>query len=425
VIKGVAVPTALVVLVLMLGHSSADVDASSGTICDITVHGAKCDDVSDDSEAIQRLLDNTSCTVVRVPAPRKCVSRALNISRMSHRTLRIESGAELVLWRDVKSYADNTGGTSFSFISSVHSAADRWHGPLLSGFRLNGGGHIMGGGRTWWPYMKTIFRPRTLFIPNGTDLHISNLTFVDSPSWNMGIRAHNLLIEHMNISAGAGGCGGYYTAPNTDGFNIGGTNLTVRHSTVHNGDDCVPVTTYSAEEGTRDVLVQDVKCHCGTNGAVIYNQGGVVENVVFDGVTTNGTSQGLGVKIANSLANATGGLVRNITFRNMAIHAPRYAAMYTNVYDEDAGGCNYPAAPDRGAHWLTVRDVRVENVSARLAVPGQPAACFLLSPGNPATAWTFVDVRVVGAGGEIAAPYACHNVDNVTRQGENSPQPCV
>jgi hypothetical protein len=29
------------------------------------------------------------------------------------------------------------------------------------------------------------------------------------------------------------------------------------------------------------VLVQDVHCHCGTNGAVIYNQGGVVENVVF------------------------------------------------------------------------------------------------------------------------------------------------
>ena len=135
--------------------------------------------------------------------------------------------------------------------------------------------------------MKTIFRPRTLFIPNGLDLHIANLTIVDSPSWNMGIRAHNLLIEHINISSGAGGCcshqqptqqqcTNYYTAPNTDGFNIGGTNLTVRHSTVHNGDDCIPVTTYSGSEGTRDVMVHDVHCHCGTNGAVIYNQGGVV-----------------------------------------------------------------------------------------------------------------------------------------------------
>ena len=123
---------------------------------------------------------------------------------------------------------------------------------------------------------------------------------------------------------------------------------------------------------------------------------------------------------------ATGGLVRNVTFRNMVVHAPRYAAMYTNVYDEDAGSCTYPAAPDRGPRWLTARDVSVENVSARLSVAGQPAACFLLSPGNPATGWTFkgVIVRAVGASGAEAAPYACHNVANVTLQGKNSPQPC-
>ena len=52
----------------------------------------------------------------------------------------------------------------------------------------------------------------------------------------------------------------------------------------------------------------------------------VVEDVVFERMTTNGTNQGLGVKIANSKANATGGLVRNISFRNMVIHAPRYVA---------------------------------------------------------------------------------------------------
>ena len=50
-------------------------------------------------------------------------------------------------------------------------------------------------------------RPRTLFIPNGSFLHIANLTIVDSPSWNMGIRAHNVLIEHINVSSGAPGCG--------------------------------------------------------------------------------------------------------------------------------------------------------------------------------------------------------------------------
>ena len=91
-------------------------DADGGAVCDVMMHGAKCDDKTDDSSAIQSALDDARCTTVRVPAPHKCVSRSLNISRMSGRTLRIESGAQLVLWRDIWSYADNTNGTVFSFL---------------------------------------------------------------------------------------------------------------------------------------------------------------------------------------------------------------------------------------------------------------------------------------------------------------------
>ena len=85
-----------------------------------------------------------------------------------------------------------------------------------------------------------------------------------------------MLRRPSHLQFGEPRCGGYYSAPNTDGFNVGGSNITVRRSTVHNGDDCVAVTTYSGSEGTRGVLVQDVHCRCGTNGAVIYNQGGAL-----------------------------------------------------------------------------------------------------------------------------------------------------
>jgi polygalacturonase len=135
---GVAVRMMLGVLVLVLvlrcnNSSSSSTDGTTTTsgelVCDIMDHGAKCDNQTDDSAAIQQVLDNTRCTVVRVPAPYNCVSRALNISHMSWRTLRIESGAQLILWRDVSSYADNTGGTTFSFLAAAHNGTDKWHGP--------------------------------------------------------------------------------------------------------------------------------------------------------------------------------------------------------------------------------------------------------------------------------------------------------
>ena len=417
----------LVYLVVCLATATslalpATPSSSHDSVCSVASYGAVCDNQTDDSAALQRVLDDPTCAVVQVASPRHCVSKALNISLMSGRTLQIDRGAALVVWRDVLTY--NLSHKTYSFLSATHVGDNDWEGPLLTDFTLNGGGAILGGGAMWWPYLKNISRPRTLLIPNGRNLHISNLTFVDSPSYNMGIRANGVVIEYMNISSGASRCGGYYDAPNTDGFNIGGSNITVRYSTVHNGDDCIPVTTYNSTVGTSNVHVHDVACHCGTNGAVIYNQGGVVENITFDRISVHGTNQGLGVKIANSKSNATSGVVRNVTWQNMRITSPRYAAMYTNVFDEDASGCRYPSNPERGPGWLTVRDVRVENVTAQLAVAGQPAACFLLSPGSPAAGWTFANVTVTGTNGKPAAPYQCHNMVNITSQRSDSPVPC-
>ena len=85
-------------------------------------------------------------------------------------------------------------------------------------------------------------------------------------------------------------CGGYATAPNTDGVNVGGRRVTIRNLTVHNGDDCIPV---NGQRGgfTDDVRVTDVRCACGTNGGVVYDNGGLVQNVIFSGMTVNGTNQ--------------------------------------------------------------------------------------------------------------------------------------
>ena len=209
----------------------------SSSPCDVTKYGAVGDNKTEDTRALQLVLDNTSCSPVVLPAPGAFLSRALNLSLMSGRTLLIEAGAELVVWRDPKTYSTTAANNMFL---SANSGDGTWTGPLVTGLTITGGGTVVGGGEAWWPFGKSITRPRILWMPLVDGLIVSNLTFIDSPAWNMGLRGNNILVEHMQIIAGGSSCGGYNFAPNTDGFNIGGVNITIRDSSVHNGDDCIP-----------------------------------------------------------------------------------------------------------------------------------------------------------------------------------------
>ncbi len=160
-----------------------------------------------------------------------------------------------------------------------------------------------------------------------------------------------------------------------------------------------------------------------TNGGVIYNQGGSVHGVVFEDMTVHSTNQGAGIKLSRPGHNATGGLVSNVTWRNLAITAPRYAAFYTNVFGEDADGCAPPPHSDY-PHWLTVTGAAFRNVSAQLSVAGQAAGCFLFTPGAPGTGYVFEDVQVRGVGGGTASPYKCSNTQGFQATGSTAPVPC-
>lgn len=103
---------------------------------------------------------------------------------------------------------------------------------------------------------------------------------------------------------------------------------------------------------TYDVTVERVHCECGTNGGVpIVASSGTVRDVLYADMTVVGTNQvicvlvfhlsyvqceegglqGAGMKISEAYENVTGE-VRNITWRNVTIIEPRYAAMYINVF---------------------------------------------------------------------------------------------
>jgi hypothetical protein len=226
----------------------------------------------------------------------------------------------------------------------------------------------------------------------------------------------------VTVSSGADSCGGYGHAPNTDGANIGGHDITVRDFVVHNGDDCVPITT-GPDGTTSGVLVERVECHCGTNGVVIYNQGGTISGVVARNVNVVNTNQGAGVKISEPGRDATGGHVTNVTFTAYHIDHPRYAALYVNVFEEDAQPpCSLPRNPDL-PDWLTVDGLDFSGVTG-VVTNGQSAGCFRCTPGRPCSA-VFDGVSITQDSGAVAGPFVCLNMKGAAGAGGSAPSACA
>ena len=373
-------------------------------VCSVRDFGARGDNETDDSAAINAAIHQLNCSSVVLPAPGLYLSKRIYLSGMSYRSLIIEEGARLIQWRDPATYGKLTFG---GFIGPASS-------DTLTRFELAGGGIIDGSGPSWW-HLGGDSRPMGLWLPNANGAHIHDLTIVDSSYWNMGLRGANILVERMNISSNLGSCSGYGGAPNTDGFNLGGQNITVRDSWVHNGDDCVPVTTpgprsFGVDLTSHDILVHNVSCRCGTNGGVVYNSdGGKIFDVTFSNMTVTGTNQGGGAKIGRSTNNASGGVIRNISWVNYKVVKPRNAGFYADVYGEDVAACRKPETPAmpgmNGDDWLAIDELHFTNVTGTMVKPGQPAGCFLLTSGKPAIGYTFENVKLTGA-----APYTCFNM---------------
>ncbi len=400
----------LVAAVMLLSAPSVAV----ALVCSVCDFGARGDNRSDDSAAINAAIHQANCSAVVLTAPGMYLSKAIYLSGMSHRSFIVETGARLIQWREPATY----GHVSFGGFIGPAS------GDTLVDFELTGGGIIDGSGQSWW-HLGGDSRPMVLWLPNVGGAHIHDLTILDSSYWNMGLRGANVLVERINISSNLGSCSGYASAPNTDGFNIGGHNITVRDSWVHNGDDCVPVTTpgahsFGSDVTTHDILVQNVSCECGTNGGVVYNSdGGKIFDVTFSNMTVTGTNQGGGAKIGRSTNNATGGIIRNITWENYKIVKPRNAGFYADVFGEDVAACRKPTKPTMpgmsGNDWLAIDELHFRNVTGVMEKTGQPAGCFLLTPGKPASGYTFENVVMVGA-----APYTCFNMQPASGSG-NTP----
>lgn len=412
-------------------------------ICDVTKFGAVGDNATEDTAAITAAIAHCAGRgggTVLLPAPGRYLSRPLTIGDGAH--FRIEAGATLVAWGDLKTWPSRTlsppyRGQLTEGLSFLVAASPAGHcnasdpSTFMSGVTIDGGGTIDAQGWRWWscvnlPGNATCYlRPRTLILYCINNLVVRDITIKDSPMFHIAAYGQNLLFENVRLRSPDDprmGCG-YGVAPNTDGFNVGGSDIRILNSYVRNGDDCMP-----SGGDTHDYLAENVTCECGASPGIYMDE---QYNVTFRNLVANRTSHGANMKAVG----AGGGTITDILFDNLTIIdlPPGGGALVIDAYgqwsapagngnavplSEDtavsavripsthtrarAGKCPPGVSDCHSAANITYRGVTGSNIDA--------LGYFMCREDFPCSGISLVGINITGSAGKAPAPFQCANV---------------
>ncbi|XP_061337833.1 probable polygalacturonase [Gastrolobium bilobum] len=226
-------------------------------------------------------------------------------------------------------------------------------------------GTIDGQGDLWWQKFHNgqlnYTRPYLIEIMYSDNVQISNLTLVNSPSWNVHpVYSSNVIVQGITILAPV-------TSPNTDGINPDScTNTRIEDCYIVSGDDCVAVKSGWDEYGVR------IKTGVGR-----------------------------------------GGYVKDIYVRRMTMKTMKWAFWMTGNYGSHADN-NYDPNALPVIQNINYRDMVAENVTMAALLEGLSSA--------PFTGICISNVTIELAKMAKKVPWTCTDVAGIS--SDVTPVPC-
>ncbi|GLT90854.1 hypothetical protein SLE2022_087710 [Rubroshorea leprosula] len=319
----------------------------------LTDFGGVGDGTTSNTMAFQAAISNLSQyasdggSQLFVP-PGKWLTGSFNLT--SHFTLYLHKDATLLASQDedewtviepLPSYGrgrDTQGGRYISLI----------FGTNLTDVVITGeNGTIDGQGETWWNKFHNgelkYTRPYLIELMYSDTVQISNLTLLNSPSWNIHpVYSSNVVVQGITILAPV-------ISPNTDGINPDScTNTRIEDCYIVSGDDCVAVKSGWDEYGiqfgmpTKQLVIRRLTCISPFSAVIALGSemSGGIQDVRAEDIRAIDSESGIRIKTAVGRGNYVKDIyVRGMTMDTMKMvfwMAGNYGSHPDNNYDPNA-----------------------------------------------------------------------------------------
>ena len=326
-----------IALVMYFAASSA-LFAAGPAMFNVKDYGATGVRAANATAAIQKAIDACAQAgggMVYLP-PGEYTSGALHLR--SHVRFHIEGGATLYASRDMNLFAGQAVVSKTALLFADH----------VEDVTLEGRGTVDGQGRYIWKQDdlddvfvrpakdrmralgKSLLRsfpegypdrkiyPHLVWMGNATNIRITGLSFINSPTWTMGFYG----VERMVID------GVYcYTKPNdavwADGIDMDGCrDVHIANSSITTGDDCLVFISgafWGPARTCENINVTNCRLSASAN-AIKFSEGNIkgVQHVTIDNCVINDDSSGF------SFAASNGGFVRDVVISNLTLNLRRF-----------------------------------------------------------------------------------------------------
>lgn len=198
-----------------------------------------------------------------------------------------------------------------------------------------GGAKLLGQQVTWWDLAheakvedKAQSVPWMLLVRDSTNFTLYRITLRNSPGFHVSVNATDgFTAWGVRIMTPK-------TARNTDGIDPGSSrNVTITHCFIHAGDDDVAVKSSSRGGPASHISVIHNHFYSGHGMSIGSGTDGGVDHLLVDDLTIDGADNGIRIKSDRS----RGGLVEDVTYRNVCIRDTKNPIVLTPMYTTFSG----------------------------------------------------------------------------------------
>lgn len=198
-----------------------------------------------------------------------------------------------------------------------------------------GGAKLLGQNVTWWDLAhgakiedKSQSVPWMLMVRDSRNFTLYRITLRNSPGFHVSVNGTDgFTAWGVKIMTPK-------TARNTDGIDPGSSrNVTITHCFIHAGDDNVAVKSSSRGGPASHISVIHNHFYTGHGMSIGSGTDGGVDHLLVDDLTIDGADNGIRIKSDRS----RGGLVEDVTYRNVCIRDTKNPILFTPMYTTFSG----------------------------------------------------------------------------------------